>query len=60
MLQNGVRLAVTTQWHSRPERIIRKLADVDKMRHKGQDIAEVSPHLVVAESMWHRWKVQMV
>jgi putative transposase len=41
-----------------PEQIIRKLAEGDKLLNQGQTIEEVSRHLEITESTWHRWKHQ--
>ena len=46
------------QRHHTPERVIRKLAEGDKLLNQGQDLAEVCRHLEIAESTWHRWKSQ--
>ncbi len=46
------------QRHHTPEQVIRKLAEGDKLLNQGQDLAEVCRHLEIAESTWHRWKVQ--
>ncbi len=42
----------------RPERIIRKLAEGDKLFGQGQDIEAVCRHLEITESTWHRWRNQ--
>ena len=39
-----------------PEQIIRKLAEGDKLLNQGQTVEEVSRHLEITESTWHRWK----
>jgi putative transposase len=41
-----------------PEQIVRKLAEGDKMLNSGSEIAEVTKHLEITESTWHRWKNQ--
>ena len=41
-----------------PEQIIRKLAEGDKLLNQGQSVEEVSRHLEITESTWHRWKNQ--
>lgn len=41
-----------------PEQIIRKLAEGDKLLNQGQTVEEVSRHLEITESTWHRWKSQ--
>ena len=41
-----------------PDQIIRKLAEGDKLLGQGQDIEEVSRHLEITESTWHRWRNQ--
>ncbi len=41
-----------------PEQIIRKLAEGDKLLNQGQTVEEVSRHLEITESTWHRWKTQ--
>ena len=41
-----------------PEQIIRKLAEGDKLLNQGQTVEEVSRHLEITESTWHRWKNQ--
>jgi transposase-like protein len=44
--------------HHTPEQIIRKLAEGDKLLGQGQSLDDVSRHLEIAESTWHRWKAQ--
>ena len=39
-------------------KIIRKLAEGDKLLNQGQTVEEVSRHLEITESTWHRWKNQ--
>jgi transposase-like protein len=41
-----------------PEQIIRKLAEGEKLLGQGQDIEEVTRHLEITESTWHRWRNQ--
>ena len=41
-----------------PEQIIRKLAEGDKLLNQGQTVEEVSRHLEITESTWHRRKNQ--
>jgi transposase-like protein len=41
-----------------PEQIIRKLAEGEKLLAEGQSIEEVSRHLEITESTWHRWRNQ--
>ena len=41
-----------------PEQIIRKLAEGEKLLGEGQNIEEVSRHLEITESTWHRWRNQ--
>jgi putative transposase len=38
-----------------PDRIIRKLAEGNKMLGVGQELAEVCRHSDIPESTWHRW-----
>ena len=38
--------------------IIRKLAEGEKLLGEGKSIDEVSRHLEITESTWHRWKNQ--
>jgi transposase-like protein len=59
MLQNGARRTarMKNRKHS-PEQIIRKLAEGDKLLNQGQTVEEVSRHLEITESTWHRWKNQ--
>jgi transposase-like protein len=59
MLQDGARRTarMKNRRHS-PEQIIRKLAEGDKLLNQGQTIEEVSRHLEITESTWHRWKNQ--
>ena len=42
----------------RPEQVIRKLAEGDKLLNQGQSLDEVVRHLEITESTWHRWKNQ--
>jgi putative transposase len=46
------------QRHHTPDQVIRKLAEGDKLLNAGNDLAEVSRQLEIAESTWHRWKAQ--
>ena len=39
-----------------PGQIIRKLAEGEKLFGEGQNIEEVSRHLEITESTWHRWR----
>jgi putative transposase len=41
-----------------PDQIIRKLAEGNKLLAGGQELDEVSRHLQIAESTWHRWIAQ--
>jgi putative transposase len=41
-----------------PEQIIRKLAEGEKLLGEGQSVEEVSRHLEITESTWHRWRNQ--
>jgi transposase len=41
-----------------PDQIIRKLAEGEKLLGEGKSIEEVSRHLEITESTWHRWKNQ--
>jgi putative transposase len=41
-----------------PEQIIRKLAEWEKLLGQGQDIEEVTRHLEITVSIWHRWRNQ--
>jgi putative transposase len=41
-----------------PEQIIRKLVEGDKLLAQGQPLEDVSRHLEIAESTWHRWQNQ--
>jgi putative transposase len=41
-----------------PEQIIRKLAEGEKLLGDGQTVEEVSRHLEITESTWHRWRNQ--
>lgn len=41
-----------------PERIIRKLAEGNKLLAGGTELDEVCRHLQIAESTWHRWLAQ--
>ena len=41
-----------------PEQIIRKLAEGEKLLGEGKTIEEVSRHLEITESTWHRWRNQ--
>ena len=42
----------------RPEQIIRKLREADRMLSEGKTIAEVCQQLEVAEATFHRWRNQ--
>jgi hypothetical protein len=39
-----------------PEQVIRKLAEGEKLLGQGQNIEEVTRHLEITESTWHRWR----
>jgi putative transposase len=41
-----------------PEQIIRKLAEADKLLAGGKSLEEVSRHLEITESTYHRWRNQ--
>ena len=41
-----------------PEQIIRKLAEGDKLLAEGRTVEEVSRHLEITDSTWHRWQAQ--
>jgi putative transposase len=41
-----------------PEQIIRKLAEGEKLLAEGKTIEEVTRHLEITESTWHRWRNQ--
>ena len=41
-----------------PDKIIRKLAEGNKLLASGQELDEVCRHLEIAESTWHRWLAQ--
>ena len=41
-----------------PEQVIRKLAEGEKLLAEGKTIEEVSRHLEITESTWHRWRNQ--
>jgi putative transposase len=41
-----------------PEQVIRKLAEGEKLLGEGKTIEEVSRHLEITESTWHRWRNQ--
>jgi len=41
-----------------PEQVIRKLAEGEKLLGEGQNIEEVTRHLEITESTWHRWRNQ--
>jgi putative transposase len=41
-----------------PDQIIRKLAEGEKLLGQGQDLEEVTRHLEITESTWHRWRIQ--
>ena len=41
-----------------PEQIVRKLAEADKLLAQGRTIEEISRHLEITESTFHRWRNQ--
>jgi putative transposase len=41
-----------------PEQIVRKLAEADKLLAQGKTIEEISRHLEITESTFHRWRNQ--
>ena len=41
-----------------PEQIVCKLTEGEKLLGEGQSIEEVSRHLEITESTWHRWRNQ--
>ncbi len=41
-----------------PEQVVRKLAEGEKLLGQGQNIEEVTRHLEITESTWHRWRNQ--
>jgi putative transposase len=58
MLQNGAGGLPVKRRHHTPERIIRKLAEGDKLLNQGSDVDEVCRQLEITQSTWHRWKAQ--
>jgi len=55
----GVRRTTTVKKRRHtPEQIIRKLAEGEKLLAEGKDLEEVSRHLEITESTWHRWRNQ--
>jgi len=41
-----------------PERIVRLLAEGEKLLGEGKTVDEVARHLEITESTWHRWRNQ--
>jgi transposase-like protein len=41
-----------------PEQVVRKLAEGEKLLGQGQNLEEVTRHLEITESTWHRWRNQ--
>lgn len=41
-----------------PEQVIRKLAEGEKLLAEGKTVEEVTRHLEITESTWHRWRNQ--
>ena len=41
-----------------PEQVIRKLAEGEKLLGEGKNVEEVTRHLEITESTWHRWRNQ--
>jgi putative transposase len=41
-----------------PEQVIRKLAEGEKLLGEGKSLDEVTRHLEITESTWHRWRTQ--
>jgi len=55
----GVRRTTTVKKRRHtPEQIIRKLAEGEKLLAEGKNLEEVSRHLEITESTWHRWRNQ--
>ena len=46
------------QRHHTPEQVIRKLAEGVKLLGEGKSLDEVTRHLEITESTWHRWRNQ--
>jgi transposase len=46
------------QRHHTPEQVIRKLAEGEKLLGEGKSLDEVTRHLEITESTWHRWRNQ--
>jgi putative transposase len=42
----------------RPEQIVRKLGEADRLLGEAADVAEVARHLEVSERTYHRWRNQ--
>jgi hypothetical protein len=42
----------------RPEQVVRKLREGDRLLSEGRDLADVLRHLEVSESSWNRWRYQ--
>ena len=56
--KNEQRHAANKRRRHTPDRIIRKLAEGNKLLGAGQELNEVCRHLEIAESTWHRWLAQ--
>src|ERR1035441_2551694 len=41
-----------------PGQVLRKLAEGEKLLAEGKNIDEVTRHLEITESTWHRWRNQ--
>ncbi len=46
------------QRHHTPEKVMRKLAEADKLLAHGTTIEEVARHLEISEQTFHRWRNQ--
>ena len=42
--------------HHKPEQIVRKLREADRLLAEGQGIAEVAKQLEISEQTFHRWR----
>ena len=49
---------MATRKRHRPEQVVRKLAQADRMLGEGKDVAEVCRELQVCEQTYYRWRNQ--
>ena len=56
--QEGSDSAIAGRRHHNPEKVVRKLAQADRMLGEGEDVADVCWQLHISEQTYYRWRNQ--